>query len=270
MGFRSLAQEVAFALSRASDWKSRVSLLAGTARFHAGNKLYEKAPQAHPIDVNIRFGDKPLSVRLRPHTGDLFIFYEVLAFNAYTLPEEFLAADDVRTIVDCGANVGITSLFLSQRYPKARILAVEPEPQNFALLKRNTSGVDRVVPIQAAITGSPQMSVRFSTDRLAWGNKVLDSTASGEHVEVPAVTIESLIDTYGLDRIDLLKVDIEGSEAELFKKPAFLSKVGTIMIELHGDYTLDRFRAEIAGMGFRADPPGTYPNVTVVTAQRGK
>jgi FkbM family methyltransferase len=207
-------------------------------------------------------------LRLRPDKGDLFVFYEVLAFDAYALPDDFLAPDEVRTIVDCGANVGMTSLFLAQRYPAARIFAIEAEPENFAILKHNTAAVDRIIPIHAAVTGSPKELVRFSTGALAWGNKILDGAANSEYVDVPAITMEALIHTHGLGRIDLLKVDIEGGEEDLFKHPGFLAKVGTIMIELHGDYTLDIFRAAIAPLGFRADPPDAYPGVSIATARR--
>jgi hypothetical protein len=50
--------------------------------------------------------------------------------------------------------------------------------------------------------------------------------------------------------VDLLKVDIEGGERELFRRPSFLSKVGCVAVELHGDYDLSRFRSDVSGMGF--------------------
>jgi FkbM family methyltransferase len=60
--------------------------------------------------------------------------------------------DNVRVVVDCGANIGITSLFLAARYPRAKILSIEPHPGNFALLKANVETVPRLLPIRACVT----------------------------------------------------------------------------------------------------------------------
>jgi hypothetical protein len=90
---------------------------------------------------------QPTTLTLRPFAGDLFVLYEVLAFNAYHIASSLLLPDDVRIVVDCGANIGITSLFLAARYPRAKILSVEPHPENFALLKANVAAVPRIVPI---------------------------------------------------------------------------------------------------------------------------
>ena len=89
-----------------------------------------------PLDLWID-RDRPTTLTLRPFAGDLFVLYEVLAFNAYHIAPSLLPTDNVRVIVDCGANIGITSLFLAARYPGATILSVEPHPENFALLKAN-------------------------------------------------------------------------------------------------------------------------------------
>ena len=250
MNLAGLYREASFAVSRTGNWRSRLSLLLATARFHLGNRLGLRSRAARPVDVDITLGAKAFSVRLRPHTGDVFIFYEVLAFDAYALPDEYLPPGGVRTIVDCGANVGITSIFFSERYPDARIFAVEPDPENFALLQRNTAAIDRIVPLRAAIVGSRRGRVRFSTDRPAWGNRVLGDTASEEHVEVEAVTIDELMQDESIEHIDILKVDIEGGEIDLFRNPDFLSKVDLLMIELHDEYSITDFRTAVAPFGF--------------------
>jgi hypothetical protein len=161
MNIESLAREAAYALSRTRNWRSRASLLAATARFHLNNKFGPVVPSLPQIDVDIMLGSTPFTVRLRQHTGDIFIFYEVLAFGAYALPTE-IVPEGIRTIVDCGANIGMTSLYFSQRYPNSRIFAIEPEPTNFKLLKQNTAAVDRIVPLEAAIVGTSRKQVQFA------------------------------------------------------------------------------------------------------------
>jgi FkbM family methyltransferase len=118
----------------------------------------------------------------------------------------------VRVIVDCGANIGITSLFLAARYPGARILSVEPHPENFALLRTNVAQVPRILPIHACVTGASRSAVRFTTDQAAWGNRI---AAHDRGVLVPAITIEELCEQNGIKKIDLLKLDIEGAEEQV-------------------------------------------------------
>lgn len=268
MNPKSLAREASFAWTKSRNWQTRSTLLAATCRFHINNKLRKSKLSLPPIDVDVTVGQRPVTVRLRQHTGDLFIFYEVLAFGAYSLPPAFLPEDQVHTIVDCGANIGMSALYFSQRYPRARIFAIEAEPTNFQLLKQNTAAIDRIVPIEGAVVGQPTKSVRFGVDRPAWGNGIIDGNAGGNSVEVAAITLDELAAQHGIDRIDFLKVDIEGGEVDLFSRPQFLSKVGLVAIELHGDYTLDKFQEAIAQQGFRADAVGAHPGVRIVTARR--
>jgi FkbM family methyltransferase len=192
------------------------------------------------------------------------VLYEVLAFNTYHIASSLLSPDNVRVVVDCGANIGITSLFLAARYPDATILSVEPHPENFALLKTNVAGVPRVFPIRACVTGSPQSAVRFTVDQAAWGNRI----ATNSHgVLVPAITIEELCKQNGIEKIDLLKLDIEGAEEQVLKNGTFLARTENIIVELHGNYGFQRFQHDIAPYGLVAQegrPPDTY----MVTAHR--
>src|SRR5262249_44081469 len=141
------------------------------------------------VTIDLWIGhDKPTTLTLRPFAGDLFVLYEVLAFNAYHIAPSLLRSDNVRVVVDCGANIGITSLFLAARYPAARILSVEPHPENFALLRTNVAQVPRILPVRACVTGTPQSTVALTTDQAAWGNRI--TTDGG--VLVPAITIDEL------------------------------------------------------------------------------
>jgi len=77
--------------------------------------------------------------------------------------------------------------------------------------------------------------------------------------------MEELCKRHGLDCIDLLKVDIEGAKEELFSKPDFLPKVRFTVIELHGDYTLNRFENDVRPFQFIVKPPGARGGVRAVT-----
>src|SRR5262245_14240140 len=196
-------------------WADEYALLLNTIQFHIRNGLGWTCNSRGKIAIDVWIDrDRPTTLTLRPFAGDLFVLYEVLAFNAYHIASSLLPADNVRVIVDCGANIGIASLFLAARYPRAKILSVEPHPENFALLKTNVEAVSCILPIHACVTGTPQSAVRFTADQAAWGNRI---AADSNGVLVPAITIDEVCEQNGIERIDLLKLDIEGAEAQVLQ-----------------------------------------------------
>jgi len=257
--------EVTFGWRATRTWGDQYALLLHTIQFHIRNGLGGACDTRSTITIDLWIDrDRPTTLTLRPFAGDLFVLYEVLAFNAYHIAPSLLPAGNVRVIVDCGANIGITSLFLAARYPGATVLSVEPHPENFALLKANVAQVPRILPIRACVTGESQSAVRFTTDQAAWGNRI----ATNDHgMMVPAITVEELCNQNGIKTIDLLKLDIEGAEEQVLGNGTFLARTGHIIVELHGHYGFQCFQRDIAPYGFVAQegrPPDTY----MVTARR--
>jgi FkbM family methyltransferase len=202
---------------------------------------------------------------LRPFGGDLFVLYEVCMLQTYFVPETLLAPNDVRVIVDCGANVGITSLFFASRYPRAKIFSIEPHPKNFELLKQNTKSEARIIPVNAAIVGQPRSSIRFSVNEAAWGNKI---TQDETGINVRAISISELCKNNDLSDIDLLKIDIEGGEQEVFANADFLPRTRFGIIELHGPYTQHMFEVDIAKWNFVIRAPNSDLGTKMLTFGR--
>jgi FkbM family methyltransferase len=257
--------EMVFGWRATRTWADEYALLLNTIQFHIRNGLGWTCNSSGKMAIDVWIDrDRPTTLTLRPFAGDLFVLYEVLAFNAYHIASSLLPTDNVRVIVDCGANIGITSLFLAARYPRAMILSVEPHHENFAILESNVKILPRILPIRACITGTSQNAVRFTADEAAWGNRI----ATDSHgMLVPAITIDELCEQNGIEKIDLLKLDIEGAEAQVLKNGAFLARTEHIIVELHGDYGLQCFSRDIAPYGLVAQkerPPDTY----MVTAHR--
>jgi len=247
-------QEVAFGWKAARTWADQYLLLHNTIQFHIRNRLGCARDSHKTVTVDLWIDrSRPTRLTLRPFAGDLYVLYEVLTFRAYDIPPSLLPTDKVRVIIDCGANIGITSLFLAARYPDATILSVEPHPENFALLKANVAEVPRILPIQACVTGISQNAVRFTTDQAAWGNRIAtDANTDANSVWVPAITIEELCKQNGIEKIDLLKLDIEGAEEQVLENGTFLARTEHIVVELHGEYVFQRFQRDIAPYGFAA------------------
>ena len=193
--------ELAYCYVATNDVQSCTRLIWHTARFHIHNARGAPIADDSPFSVDLRIAeDFKTKLQLRPFAGDLFVLYEVLMRNAYHVPPSKLPPDEVKTIVDCGANIGLTSLFFASRYRNARIFSIEPHPVNYDLLKKNTNCEPRIVPIQAAIVGEPRSTVKLSVHRAAWEN-LLSNDNTG--VDVPAMTLSQICELYHLNRVDL-------------------------------------------------------------------
>ena len=144
---------------------------------------------------------------------------------------------DVRTsgprILDCGANIGLASLFFKRRYPEARITAFEPDPALFAMLCANVAanGAADVETRQAALwttAGTLTFRCEGSDSGMV---AALPGAIAGESTTVASVRLRDLL---AAEPIDLLKLDIEGAEdAVLADCEPVLDRVGAIVMDLH-------------------------------------
>jgi FkbM family methyltransferase len=181
----------------------------------------------------------PHPVWLRPGTSDFATFKEVLREEEYN----FQLDKPPNTIIDAGANIGLTAVWFSVRYPDAKIIAVEAERSNYDLLIRNVAEFPNVVPVHAALwshRGMLAVDDPAGAGEWAFQTTELEQGAPAAHGVVESLTVRDLMTRYNFSRIDLLKVDIEGAEQEVFADPGapdWLFDVDAIVIELH-----DRFR----------------------------
>ena len=172
----------------------------------------------------------------RARTSDLGVFRQIY------IDREYRCLDDVRApqlVIDCGANVGYASAYFLARYPQAHVIAVEPDAGNFSVLRRNLAGhADRTTLIQSGVW-STQTGLVISEEPFADGREwsyTVRPNRPGEKPTMQAVDIGGLLQRSGFDRISILKIDIEGSEKEVFANnyAQWLGKVDRLVIELHG------------------------------------
>lgn len=180
-------------------------------------------------------------VQLRLGTSDAHVFRQVFGDREYDVPG---LPERANVIFDLGSNIGLAALFFTDKYPGAKIISVEPDPDNFSMLLKNTAGVSGVKTEQAAVwhtSGTISFATRSETgeDLGAWGGQTLEAAAPSQSaVSVQAVSIPDLMSRHGVERIDVLKVDIEGAELELFSRDAsWLDRVDMVLVETH-----DRFK----------------------------
>lgn len=136
-------------------------------------------------------------------------------------------------IVDAGANIGLFSRLMLGRYPKAKIFAIEPEFHNFQILCDNIEKYAVEINRKGIWSHDCKLEV-VPGDIGAWGFMVRERNQE-EGDLIDAISIDSLIQNNNLDRIDLLKIDIEGSEYEIFNSDNldWLELCNAIVVETH-------------------------------------
>lgn len=239
-------RELQWALSSA-DAKSAPVLIANTLRHHLANWTRRNRTAGAAFNVALRLGGaEPTTVTLRAIGGDLAILFEIFAEQAYHIPDAVLPPDEVTSIVDCGAHIGLSALYLAYRYRNARVIAIEPNPTNYALLADNTASEPRITPVQACIAAERGVS-RIDVAGPSWSHRV-----GKRGIEVEAVTLDDIRARFGLGEIDVLKMDVEGTERDIF--PRGIGNVRAVAAELHGAYTLDHFMRDMAPRRVMAEP----------------
>lgn len=152
-----------------------------------------------------------LRFHVRGGTDDRHVIYEVFAEAIY--PVELRAGS---IVLDIGAHIGCFTLLAARQ--GAHVFGFEPFPSNFAALQRNLSlnAATRAVAFQIAVTGTKETRKMFVPDRGDYtGRFSLHPGRGAQTLEVPCKSLDQVIAENALDRIDLLKVDCQGSEYEI-------------------------------------------------------
>jgi len=147
---------------------------------------------------------------------------------------EFRTGRATPRILDCGANVGLATLYFKRRYPAARITAYEADPAIFSMLDSNlrVNGANDVERVHAAVW-TREGSLTFRCEGSDSGMiETLPGAVAGRATAVPSIRLHDII-TCG-EPIDLLKLDIEGAEdAVLEDCEPVLDRVRALVIDLH-------------------------------------
>lgn len=165
-------------------------------------------------------------IRLRPGSSDIQNFEQIFLRRGFAvsdyaqgrrLVELSAAARGAQVVVDGGAYVGLAALWFAVQFPRATVFAVEPDPENFALLRANVASYPNIVPIQAGLWDRPASLALRNLGDDPWARDVADDAADGSPA-VAAVTIPDLLARAPADATLLVvKLTIEGSERTLFR-----------------------------------------------------
>lgn len=240
--------ELGFCLRAGATWQDKLTLAVETIWFHLEHNRLGKV-----FETTVKIGDLRPRLRMRRYGGDIFIFHEVLGSAVYSFPEKRLPGGLV--IVDLGANIGLTALSLKARYPQARVVCVEPHPENAALLRHNLQCLGDSATILEAAVSATNGTIQLMLATEHYNASVV--RAGAEAVAVSALTMEEIMRCAGISTIDILKMDIEGAELSILeRRPAWLQKVRVLLAELHGPRQ-DEMQAWLREMGFQVECEGS-------------
>lgn len=223
---------------------------------HLLAQMFVRRISKAPFHLNSRRSLFPLLCRR--NTSDLDVFRQIFVQREYKCIDD---VKDASVIVDCGANVGYSSAYFLSRFLNAQVIAVEPDPDSFEILKKNVEPFgNRITPIRAAVWSHPG-PLAISQDRYRDGrewSRQVQETKELDKATVAAVDIPQLLAMAQSDHISILKIDIEQAERVVFAAncQSWLGKVDTIVIELHDQECERIFYQAISQQDFRTHRHG--------------
>ena len=169
---------------------------------------------------------------LRSNAGaDAFTHSEVFERQYYRLPLRAAPA----TLLDLGANIGLSAIYLARLFPGSRLACVEPVADNLRLLARNLALNGVAAEIIAAAADIRDGVVVMERQAMDYAHKVAEPTSPAASLfRVSGMSIPSMMRRMGWARINLLKIDIEGHEKQLFSQDCeWLHDVDALCLEYH-------------------------------------
>jgi len=210
----------------------------------------------------IRLKIKNVHYPLRMRTGtssDREVLDQIFIRPEY----EPVALSNPAMIIDLGANVGYSSAYFLSRYPATRVVAVEPDRENYLICQQNLAPYGgRVTVLHGAVWSEMKpLALKKGSfgDGREWATQVCapsDSEIGGAVVQ--GYDMDSLIELSGSRDIDLLKIDIERSEVDLFSRntEGWLPKIRNLCIELHDDECAAVFFSALSECAYESSRSG--------------
>lgn len=192
------------------------------------------------IIKTIRIGREVMCVRTG--TSDISVAANCLVREIYGT----IKCQKAKVIIDAGANIGASAIFFARKFPDAYIFAIEPEHTNFNLLLENVKKYENIFPIKAALWDEKCTKILKDRKTGPWGYTVAETHNDIESTgqEIDCISMEMIIREHNLDKVDILKLDIEGGEKKVFEASSdWIDKVNIIAAELHDRICMGSDRA---------------------------
>jgi FkbM family methyltransferase len=184
--------------------------------------------------------------------GELHGLREVLAEHDYAIE----LPDEPETILDLGGNIGAASVYFATRWPRARIVVAEPDPNAFARLVRNVRPFPSIEPLPVAVADRDGEVILYRPALWTLTSSVVPA-ADASPIRVRAASLDSLIKDFCGGAVDLVKLDVEGAEYGVLRESAERERIPALVGELHVramGASLDEFRQLFAAHDLEIEP----------------
>jgi FkbM family methyltransferase len=215
------------------DAAKALTLRAALGR--GGGRLFK------PRLMQIHARGYPTPIYLRRKTSDFQIFSGLFELATYDVAKQ-LDLGESPWILDCGGNIGLASLRFSLLFPNAKILVVEPDEGNLAVLRMNLSQLidDRRCTVVPGFAGAADGVASIDRSGAASEYRMADTGVTTATEQITVHSIPKLLQMMNATRLDLLKVDIEGAEAKLFADcGSWIGIVRNLLVEVDPPYTVE-------------------------------
>lgn len=176
------------------------------------------------------FGPFKHKIKLRRGTSDFSVFRQIAMNGEYDLALPL----QPNVIIDAGANIGLASLYFHTRFPSAKIYSLEPDPGNYRAMEEQVRGISAIKIFSYALWGKKEKLSLHLSGVDAWGIRVQQAKSDKEN-NISGIDLSSFMRDQKIEMIDLLKIDIEGAEVEIFEGEFdyWLQRTRILIIELH-------------------------------------
>ncbi len=229
---RSVLDDCAVAARLGAGWADKWRLASALVGWHHAGRiplLNGRGPLSDPLQLRA-FGRRfELSLAADPGKNEMLVFHEVFGQQVYEMSLPY----EPRVILDLGSFTGLSPLFFTLRHPNAAVYCVEPDPENYTALCRNTAVFPAIHRINCAVAGTSAQRQFYLSDTQTCGHSLYPGDGRARAVTVTCATVNDLIARFELSAIDILKFDVEGAETEIFNEFPFRVPVRSLVGELH-------------------------------------
>lgn len=211
------------------------------------------------FDVNL--GKYKIWFRKGGAYSSIDIYTEIFKENDHMLVPEF-SGKNAKLIIDLGANEGYYTLKIKQNNPKCKILAVEPNPYAFRILKKNvkSNNLKDIILVNKAVSAkNEEISFEIVPEVSAIGAKDIRLQKRPwlreeriQKITVEGIKLPNLCKKNSIDKADILKIDVEGAEMEILRtSKGFLKNIKKIVVEWHTEKLRDEVKEFLKDNDFK-------------------
>ncbi len=173
-------------------------------------------------------------IHLRAIRADMQSFVNTF-IDVYLDKKPYLT--DATFVIDAGANIGYTAVLFANYWPQCKIISIEPDKENYELSLKNTSPYSNITVLNGGLWNKEvKLRIEAGQEDGFVVREVNDSQTQIKSENLTSgISIDQLLKKYNIAQIDFLKMNIEGSEKEIFAEnyKTWLPKTKAMLIELH-------------------------------------